>query len=81
MAEERKLTVRIHNEGADGLWAEVLELEGCFASGFDPDELREALEEAIGQYLSRPGRPATVKIEDEGKPIETVREERILVTC
>lgn len=81
MSEERKLTVRVHDEGPDGMWAEVLELEGCFASGFDAAELREALEEAIGQYLSQPGRPAKVKIEDEGEPIETVREDRILVTC
>lgn len=27
--------VRIHVDGDDGLWAEVEELPGCFASGSD----------------------------------------------
>ena len=48
MAEERTYTVRIHNQGDEGLWAEVEELPGCFASGLGEDELAEALEEAIG---------------------------------
>lgn len=44
--------VRVH-DGEDGsLWAEVLDLPGCFASGGSLDELREALEEAISLCVS-----------------------------
>jgi hypothetical protein len=32
-------------------WAEVRELPGCFASGNDLNELREALDEAVGTCL------------------------------
>jgi predicted RNase H-like HicB family nuclease len=51
----KQYTVRIHDEDDDGLWAEVVELPGCFASGADMDELRESLAEAMGMYLSTPG--------------------------
>ena len=30
-------TVRVHHEPGEDLWAEVLELPGCFAAGADPD--------------------------------------------
>jgi predicted RNase H-like HicB family nuclease len=58
-------TVRIHHERDQEhpLWAEVKELPGCFASGRDMDELREALSEAVSQYLSEPGRPVRVELE------------------
>lgn len=46
-----KYTLKVHHEG-DTIWAEVLELPGCFASGSDMDELKEALEEALTLYLS-----------------------------
>ena len=55
MTEEVQYTIRIRNEGADGFWAEVVELPGCFATGFTFDELKEALAEAISLYLSSPG--------------------------
>jgi predicted RNase H-like HicB family nuclease len=42
---------RVHEEEGS-LWAEVLDLPGCFASGNSLDELREALEESIALYLS-----------------------------
>jgi len=44
------LTVFIREEGA-GYWSEISELPGCFASGRDLTDLREALGEAIGLYL------------------------------
>jgi predicted RNase H-like HicB family nuclease len=47
----REYIVRIHQEEKGSLWAEVLELPGCFASGSNLDELREAVEEAISLYL------------------------------
>jgi predicted RNase H-like HicB family nuclease len=43
--------VKVHAEESGMLWAEVLDLPGCFASGANLDELREALEEAISLYL------------------------------
>lgn len=43
--------VRVH-EDEEMLWAEVLDLPGCFASGATLDELREALQEAISLYVA-----------------------------
>jgi predicted RNase H-like HicB family nuclease len=57
-------TVRIHSEPGEDLWAEVEELPGCFASGQDMSELREALAEAISVYLSEPGKPVRVELEE-----------------
>jgi predicted RNase H-like HicB family nuclease len=46
--ERSEFTVRVHDEGDEnGLWAEVVELPGCFASGDTEAELREAVVEAI----------------------------------
>jgi predicted RNase H-like HicB family nuclease len=58
-------TVRIRHEHGQEypLWAEVEELPGCFASGRDMDELREALSEAVSQYLSEPGHDVRVRLE------------------
>jgi predicted RNase H-like HicB family nuclease len=48
-------SIRFHaavkEEGDGTLWAQVEELPGCFASGRDIDELREALTEAIQMCL------------------------------
>lgn len=44
--------VRVHHESPSGYWAEVVELPGCFASGFTVEELDESLREAIELYLS-----------------------------
>ncbi len=44
----------VHQE--DGrYWAEVQELPGCFASGADLNELKDALVEAITLYLDQEG--------------------------
>ncbi len=64
MAEE-VYTVRVHHEPGEQLWAEVLELPGCFAAGADMDELREALGEAISFYLSETGDVKRIELEDE----------------
>jgi predicted RNase H-like HicB family nuclease len=60
-------TVRIHHEPGQEypLWAEVEELPGCFASGRNMDELREALDEAVSHYLSEPGHEVHVRLEDK----------------
>jgi len=52
---KRTFTIRVHNEhDGNGLWADVVELPGCFASGDTIDELREAVEEAVALCLRRP---------------------------
>lgn len=51
MSDTQEFTVNLHQEEDGSFWAEVVELPGCFASGADLDELREALEEAISLYL------------------------------
>jgi predicted RNase H-like HicB family nuclease len=71
-------TVQIHMEPGERMWAEVVELPGCFASGEDLDELWEALKEAISLYLSEPGHPVHVEVEDQGR---RMTERRVLVTC
>ena len=58
MADEpERYTVRVHQEPGHELWAEVLELPGCFATGTgtDMEDLRQSLTEAISLYLSGPG--------------------------
>jgi predicted RNase H-like HicB family nuclease len=58
---DREYRVLVHEE--DGAyWAQVDDLPGCFASGHDLEQLREAVIEAITLYLAgdRPaGSPAT----------------------
>lgn len=71
--------VRIHNEPGYDLWGEVLELPGCFATGRDMDELREALEEAISLYLSEPGKPP-VHTELREKPGSVTEQELLACT-
>ena len=52
MSEIQEFTVNVHRSEDDhSLWAEVVELPGCFATGDDLDELRESLQEAIALYL------------------------------
>lgn len=76
MAEQAEVyTVRVHNEPGEELWAEVLELPGCFAMGADMAELNESLTEAISLYLSEPG--ADVHVELEDKP-GSVTEQQVL---
>jgi predicted RNase H-like HicB family nuclease len=78
MSEARETyTVRVHHEPGHELWAEVEELPGCFASGADMDELREALSEAVSLYLSEPGHEVRVELYDEPGS-ESVTEQRLL---
>lgn len=71
-------TVRVEQEDG-GWWAEVVDLPGCFASGEDLDELRRALEEAIGLYLSGSGRAKVVRILEFGA-VES-NHSKVLVTA
>lgn len=48
---DREFRVFVHEEDGS-YWAEVDGLPGCFASGQDLDELREAVIEAITLYLA-----------------------------
>jgi predicted RNase H-like HicB family nuclease len=70
-------TVRIHDEPGHDLWAEVVELPGCFASGRDIDELREALSEAVSLYLSEPGKPVHIELSEQPGSVT----ERHLTAC
>jgi predicted RNase H-like HicB family nuclease len=64
MSRPTHLTIHVHREdGDDELWADVDELPGCFASGQDMNELREALNEAVSLYLSEPGNPVHVELD------------------
>ena len=54
----RTYTVQVH-EAEDGtFWAQVDELPGCFATGDDLDELKEAVVEAISMCLPEADRSA-----------------------
>jgi predicted RNase H-like HicB family nuclease len=81
MSDPRRITVHIHDEGEDGLWAKIVEMPGCFASGDTMEELHEALQEAIGLYLSTPEHTAQVELLDEPRQVESVHvtEQRVLV--
>jgi predicted RNase H-like HicB family nuclease len=48
---EREFRVFVHEED-DAYWAEVENLPGCFASGRNLDELRDAVIEAITLYVA-----------------------------
>lgn len=71
-------TVHIHDDD-DSLWAEVVELPGCFASGNDQQELEDNIAEAIGLYLSAPGSICKATVVEVG-PAERIEERKILVT-
>jgi predicted RNase H-like HicB family nuclease len=48
-------------DDSDGLWAEVAELPGVFATGVDLAELSAALQEGVQLYLSTPEHPVRVE--------------------
>ena len=62
--------------------AEVLELPGCFASGYNDDELQEALAEAIGMHVSETDQPVRVdRITLKPSDGDPSRDERLLITA
>jgi predicted RNase H-like HicB family nuclease len=64
-SEPQRYAVRVHSEPGEQLWAEVLELPGVFVTGTGMEDLRQALAEAIGLYLSEPGSERHVELGDE----------------
>jgi predicted RNase H-like HicB family nuclease len=62
MMTERTVTytATVHDD-SDGLWAEVAELPGVFATGADLAELSAALQEGVALYLSTPEHPVRVE--------------------
>lgn len=70
--------VRVHDEGPEGLWAEIEELPGCFATGDTEAELWESLNESVSLYLSTPDNPVEVKLAemDQGPTHREVIETR-----
>lgn len=73
MSKDQMITIAVHEEEGS-LWAEVLEMPGCFASGANSEELQLALEEAIGMYLSAESEPVTaeVRASEELTPVRRV---------
>ncbi len=70
----RNVTVAVRSE--DGiLWAEVVDMPGCFATGRTSEELLSALEEAISLYLTEdPDQPVVVELKpcDDLGPVKRV---------
>ena len=66
-------TATITEEADGSYWAEVKELPGCFASGHDFDELKEALVEAIQMCL-----PEGVELGEA--EVERVDRSRVLIS-
>lgn len=64
-------TVRVHEDSDGSWWAKVDELPGCFASGFNQDDLAESLREAIELYLSTPDNPVSVRPTAVRERVET----------
>lgn len=61
MMTERTVTytATVHDD-SDGLWAEIAELPGVFATGANLAELSAALREGVELYLSTPEHPVRV---------------------
>jgi predicted RNase H-like HicB family nuclease len=57
------LHVHVHIAPGQDLWADIEELPGCFASGRDMSELRDALDEAVSLYLSEPGEESRYELD------------------
>lgn len=78
-SDELTYHVRIHEEDG-GLWAEVVELPGAFATGDTMEELEESLTEAISLYLSTENSPISVTL-TRREPVsgERVEEQKYLV--
>jgi predicted RNase H-like HicB family nuclease len=49
--DQLEFNANVREEDDGTYWAEVAELPGCFASGHDLDELKDALAEAIQMCL------------------------------
>ena len=79
--EQRALTVRVHDEGEGTLWAEVVELPGCFASGDTEDELFDHVLDAIATVLDVE-RAALDQVEwGEHVEVEAIRERRVSISA
>lgn len=77
--EQRALTVRVHDEGEGTLWAEVVELPGCFATGDTEDELFDHVLDAIATVLDVDRSDlAEVKWSDR-VDVEAIRERRVSI--
>lgn len=62
----------IHKEDGS-YWAEVKELPGCFASGHDLEELKEAVIEAITLYLADADAPGKARVGRAGAHVDEMR--------
>jgi len=62
----------IHEEDGS-YWAEVKELPGCFASGHDLEELKEAVIEAITLYRADADAPEKTRVGKTGAHVDEMR--------
>lgn len=62
----------IHEEDGS-YWAEVKELPGCFASGHDLEELKEAVIEAITLYRTDADAPEKTRAGKTGAHVDEMR--------
>ena len=68
-----QLQVIVHHDSeTKGLWAEVVQLPGCFAAGHSRAELQESLKEAISLYLQDED-PAEILSTDHVEAVERYR--------
>ena len=68
-----ELEVIVHRDSDKGdLWAEVVQLPGCFASGKTREELMDSLQEAIKLYLEN-GDASTAPTTDRVDGVERYR--------
>lgn len=79
--EQRALTVRVHDEGDGTLWAEVVELAGCFATGDTEDELFDNVLDAIATVLDVDRGDLDRVVWGEHVEIEAVRERRVSISA
>lgn len=78
--ESREFTIRVQHEDDGSYWGEVVELPGCFASGFTMDELLDGISEAISLYLSDdPEAGRIIDAEPTSPPRAEVGEMKVLV--
>lgn len=79
--EQRALTVRVHDEGDGTLWAEVVDLPGCFATGDTEDELFDNVLDAIATVLEVE-RAELDRVEwGEHVEVEAIRERRVSISA
>jgi predicted RNase H-like HicB family nuclease len=72
LSQRMEFHALIHEEDGS-YWAEVKELPGCFASGHDLEELKEAVIEAITLYRADADAPEKTRVGKTGAHVDEMR--------